>query len=199
MTNSGHHFNLHLHTTSSGNQRNGHHRHESNSSSGSSSPDMMTSKGHKHYQSHAHVDTPHPMLEPTSSKDSIESTGSTGSYMDVHRHNQNGVQRLTESMPNPFTMTSHTIQDHITELHYGHISREAKREANRLSAHSGNSHSWNHPVSHTRSDSIPEYVEEVENWKERDAELWAKEMQKREKARRWTGDAQKTEDSPERT
>jgi len=190
MTNSTHHFNLHLHFTTSAHQHSSSPRHESanssTNSSATSSPTAINSQTHKHYESHthSHIDTPYPVLEKAATSSSTSSLESTNSYLSVHK-NSHHVHNLIEQLPNPVAITSHTVQDHITELHYGHVARQAKREARRTSEKS--SHPWSLDAARSRIDAIVEHVEEVEDRKERDAQLWAQELEKREKAKRMSG------------
>ncbi|KAJ9652701.1 hypothetical protein H2198_008068 [Neophaeococcomyces mojaviensis] len=146
----------------------------------------MNPQTHKHYESHthSHIDTPYPILEQAVTQSSTSSSGSIDSYLSVQKHSHH-IHSLIEQLPNPVAITSHTVQDHITELHYGHIARQAKREARRTSEKSNRR--WSLDAARSRIDAIAENAEEVEDWKERDAQLWAQELEKREKARRMGG------------
>lgn len=151
----------------------------------------MDAKAHKLYQPHAHIDTPYPVLEHSDTFSSVSSTGSSGSFLDIRKHH----------IPNPVSVTSQIIEDHIAEFKFGHASRAAKREAQRSAHHS--SHPWSLDAAQIRAMSIPENEEDGEEWRERDRKAWEAELKKREAARRrsdlshdwvggWTVDAGET-------
>lgn len=141
----------------------------------STSPPLDAST-HKHY--HAHVDARSPTLENTSTETESSSNGIAGSFRDVVASSHHTNVHL----PNPFTATVHVVEDHITELKYGHMSRVAKREARRSSQHS--EHAWSISADTVREMSVPESDEVAEEWKERDQKLWEAELKKRELARK---------------
>lgn len=192
------------------------HRNDSDLSTSSSEIDLnMHSNSHKQ----SHVDTPYPVIEPSTTNASVSSTGSTGSFLDVkkhhlhtptihvpfhHRNSSSASSNNSSSpedyhqpskhhhhvphIPNPVDGASKEFQHHKSEFSYGHAARHAKKDARR---------SMTLPA-----EPIPEYVEEVEDWRERDALAWAAELQKRERARRsldWARDpnpqAQSKEDA----
>ena len=138
----------------------------------------MNPRTHKHYQSHAHVDTPYPVLEHSDTSSSSTSSKSTASFLDAKKHNYTGH---TSTLPNPISATAHIIEDHVAEFRFGHAARSAKREARKSSGNSD--HRWSRDAAQIRSMSIPESEEVGEEWRESDQKSWEVELEKREAAR----------------
>lgn len=167
----GNHLNLHFSAPNS--------RHERGSTSSTESSGVLSSKNHKHFHAHNHVDTPYPVLEETATNSSSSTTSSTGSFLEVHKHDG---KMLLSHIPNPMTAAVHIVEDHVVELRYGHTSRQAKRDARKLSQAS--SKPWQIDAEMLRTMSIPEADEIDAQEKEEMQKAWEAELTRRQLASR---------------
>ncbi|KAK4936089.1 hypothetical protein LTR66_015384 [Elasticomyces elasticus] len=86
-------------------------------------------------------------------------------------------------IPNPFTAAGHIAEDHYQEFKYGHQSRQAKREAQKLDLHHSKPHKWS--IEHAADPSGDnKLIDEIES-KAMDAAqtAWQEELNRRAHAR----------------